>query len=455
MSSSEVPPSSASPSPLEEEFWETDASRIRRWFPWLHLFQAFRIAMDYRKILLAILAVVALAAGEWGFSKLPFAPKTFRTAWPWEADYFHPETAAAFAEPGTPAPNPTVNTRSLNLSGIPWLDLRVLRPYQDFITAGYPLISPTRSWGETATAWTKLLWLLIVTGLCGGVIARLAALNLSGKDCSLRSALRYCLARFASYLGAPLLPAVAIFLLWLLCAAGGLVASIPYLGAWLASALWFLPLIFGLMMAIILLGAAAGWPLMYATVSTEGSDAFDGLSRSYSYLFSRPWYALWLLFLTSLYGAALVLFLHFVLDFGAKCAFWGVGSGLGHEGLQTLVPSEFPSIPGEARRVPWAGEMTEFWMNGLRTIEPAFLFSFFWTAATISYVLLRRSVDATPIEAVDEDLKPSDEFPLVGVPAVERREAAAAPPPPPSAVAPAAAEAPAAGTELPPTAPTA
>jgi len=434
VSSSEVPPSPAPPYPLEEEFWETDATRLRRWLPWLHLFQAFRIAMDYRKLLLAILAVVALAAGEWVFSQLPFAPKTFRTAWPWERAYLHADSAAAFAEPGAPG------SRGGALSSIPWLDLRVLRPYQEFVSAGHPLVTPSRSWGETAMAWTRLLWLLIVSGICGGVIARLAALNLAGKDCSLRAALGYCLKRLASFLGGPLLPVVAISLLWLLCAVGGLVASIPLVGAWIAGALWFLPLIFGLMMAIILLGAAAGWPLMYATVSTEGSDAFDGLSRSYSYLFSRPWYALWLLFLTSLYGSVLVVFLHFVLDFGTKCAFWAVQSGLGETGLKSLAASEFP---GETPLVPGAGMMTEFWMNLLRTAEPAFLFSFFWTAATIAYVLLRKSVDATPIDAVDEDLKPGDEFPLVGIPAVERREAAngesvppPASPPPPSASPP-------------------
>ena len=47
------------------------------------------------------------------------------------------------------------------------------------------------------------------------------------------------------------------------------------------------------MMAILLLGALVGWPLMWATVSVEGTDAFDALSRSYAYTYHRPWRLLW------------------------------------------------------------------------------------------------------------------------------------------------------------------
>ena len=44
----------------------------------------------------------------------------------------------------------------------------------------------------------------------------------------------------------------------------------------------------GLLMALLLLGLLFGWPLMWGTISTEGTDSFDALSRSYAYLFQRP-----------------------------------------------------------------------------------------------------------------------------------------------------------------------
>ena len=418
-SSTAFPPGGPTTYPLEEEFWETDAARLRRWLPWLNMFQGFRLAMDYRKLTLGLVAVVLLAAGEWVFAYLPFASSTFRAPWPWDDDYSRVEFGPAFVEPGAPLGQG---------SGLNWLsqslDLKVIRPYLDFFNSGWPLVSSSGNWSTMAMSWTRLLWLLFVCGVCGGTIARLAALNFAGKDCSLRAALVYTTRRIFSFMGGPLLPVVGIGVLWLLCAAGGLAATIPFFGGWLAAIFWFLPLILGLMMAIILLGVAAGWPLMYATVSTEGSDAFDGLSRSYSYLFSRPWYALWLLVVASLYGSMLVLFLHVVLDLGARCAERAVQSGAGEAGLRAIAPSRFP---GEMPGVSWVGHVTEFWLNLLRSGLPAFLFSYFWTAVTIAYLLLRKSVDSTPLDAVDEDLPPSPagDFPLVGVPAVERREAAA------------------------------
>ena len=41
-------------------------------------------------------------------------------------------------------------------------------------------------------------------------------------------------------------------------------------------------------MALLLLGVLFGWPLMWATISAEGTDSFDALSRSYAYTFQRP-----------------------------------------------------------------------------------------------------------------------------------------------------------------------
>ena len=51
---------------------------------------------------------------------------------------------------------------------------------------------------------------------------------------------------------------------------------------------WPLALLAGLIMALLLVGLAVGWPLMWATISVEATDPFDALSRSYSYAFHRP-----------------------------------------------------------------------------------------------------------------------------------------------------------------------
>ena len=64
------------------------------------------------------------------------------------------------------------------------------------------------------------------------------------------------------------------------------------LGLLLAGLVWPLALVGGLLMGIFMLGLVFGWPLMWGAISTEGTDSFDALSRSYSYVYQRPYHYL-------------------------------------------------------------------------------------------------------------------------------------------------------------------
>src|SRR5262249_12254507 len=67
----------------------------------------------------------------------------------------------------------------------------------------------------------------------------------------------------------------------------------------------------GLIMAVVLVGLV-GWPLMNATISTEGGDSFDALSRSYSYVYQAPWDYLGYGFVATVYGLGVVVFVGFM-----------------------------------------------------------------------------------------------------------------------------------------------
>ena len=74
----------------------------------------------------------------------------------------------------------------------------------------------------------------------------------------------------------------------LVCAGVGLLYWLPAgIGTVLGGVLLFIPLILGLVMAILLVGLLAGWPLMHASVAAEADDTLDALSRSFSYLNQR------------------------------------------------------------------------------------------------------------------------------------------------------------------------
>jgi hypothetical protein len=129
-------------------------------------------------------------------------------------------------------------------------------------------------------------------------------------------------------------------------------------------------------MALILIGLALGWPLMHATVAAEGEDAPDDLSRSYSYVNQRlARYAAHLLAsgLIGVIGLALVSAFAGVV---VALADWGVGLG----GSSILDPTSRAGL---------------FWRGVVGLVVHAWAYSYFWSASSIIYLILRRDVDGT------------------------------------------------------------
>ena len=56
----------------------------------------------------------------------------------------------------------------------------------------------------------------------------------------------------------------------------------------IAGLIWPLVLFAAFFMTLLLVGVLLGWPLMWATISVEGTDSFDALSRTYAYVFQKP-----------------------------------------------------------------------------------------------------------------------------------------------------------------------
>jgi hypothetical protein len=423
---------------LQEQFYETDRARLRRWLPWLHLSRAFRIAIDPRKLLLGAAAFVLLAGGQWAIARLPFAREArlptggSRTngaaeplpVWPWDRPVLP-------GGQGPPSFRGLLDAPWKTLSGAATGGVALLEPLRSVVDPGLRLFRRDNSWGDAATAWTELLWALAVWAVCGAAIARMASVEFAQpRRLGLREAVRYVGARFLSCYSAPLLPLVFVGLFWLLCVLAGLVGRIPGVGDALAGALWFVPLLLGLAIAMVALIIATGWPLMYCAVSADGGDGFDGLSRAYDYLLTRPWTTLGLGLAALVQGSLLVFFAYGVVGMGVETAEWAVGAGLGDERVEGLTSEGPPLVSG------WAGtgaasessevgrRLAAFWLRVVAALLWGFVGSYFWTAMTIIYFLLRKSVDATPLEHVYVERPPDGgKLPLVGMAAAERREA--------------------------------
>src|SRR5262249_11781103 len=130
-------------------------------------------------------------------------------------------------------------------------------------------------------------------------------------------------ARYVSFFTAPLFPLAFVAVMVVLLAIFGLIHMIPILGEIWDGLLWPLVLLAGLAMAVVLVGLV-GWPMMYATISTEGSDSFDAISRSYSYVYQSPWHYIWYCLVALGYGTVVVFFVGFMGSLIVYLGKWGV-----------------------------------------------------------------------------------------------------------------------------------
>ncbi len=353
-----------------------DDIHYRQLFPWLRMFDLFWIAVDLQKLITAAVAVVLLWGGNWCIRQLPFATEEAISPQP------APFTFAASRE-STAGPWTQADDFRAPLNDRDWRSWsRVFTPLDAVVLPAQMLFRHGTTWPQLAMAWSYLLWALIVWSIFGGAITRIAAVQIgSDHKTTVWEALRFSGTRFLSYFSAPLIPLAGIGLLWGVYLLGGLVGRIPHAGSWIVGAFWIVALLFGFLMGLLLVGLAAGWPLMLATISVEGSDAADGLTRSYGYVFNRPIYFTALVLFTAISGAVATFFVARLADFAGYLALLGVTSSMGSNAI-----AENP--------------FTLFWMGMWATIVVAFAQSFFWSAATMIYYLLRRSIDANPFSEV-------------------------------------------------------
>ncbi len=272
-----------------------------------------------------------------------------------------------------------------------------------------------------------LLCSLAIWSLFGGAICRTAALNFARDErISAKSALAFAGRKFLGFFTAPLLPLLMIAGIGVCLFIGGMFLAIPYVGELLGGLLMGLALLGGFMMALVIIGAAGGFGLMWPTIAVEGSDGFDAISRSYSYLFSRPWRTAFYAVVGLVYGSLCYLFARFfvvvVLKVTRLFVGWGAGwfgtyrPGVGSEGATKIdsmwaIPSfehlYWPIPPFGTEHAEVVGAFfVSIWLWLLVGLLCAFLASFFFSGSTIVYYLLRKEVDATDLNDVFVEEEP-------------------------------------------------
>lgn len=381
-----------------------DSVRWHSVLPWLHLIRVPQLAFRVRTISVAILAVLVFALGNASLRNLPFVEgKDSETLFPILSDLSAAVSESTFSLKGKtqdkrwliPREEPSPKGyRPLgeSFSWMTWPLETVFQPARRLFDFG-------NRWSEVATAWTSLLWALLVWGVFGGAMSRMMAVRFArDESVGLRAALRCSIRNWQSYLYAPLLPMLGVgFFTLVAFSVGSLERWLVVSNGTVLAVSGFVPVLSALAMTILLGLMAIGWPLMTTAISAEGSDGFDGLSRAFGYVLNRFWYLLGLTLLVWFIGAVMSSLLLVFFE----TTFWLVNWSVG------------PTSENDSGTL---------WFDMLNIVRLAVSVSFFWSATTVIYFLLRQSDDGTPLDQVYIPGPPpnAEPLPLVGVAASEQ-----------------------------------
>jgi hypothetical protein len=419
---------------------QTQTIRAINWrevFPFTHLFRAFRIAVHPSKLLLALSALLLIYLGgrvldgAWQDKYKPHGlVELYSYAEAMRTHGENPFDKNAMAR--MPAATRTgifitffeyqvgqVNRIIGNAVGLNWYD--AFDGVWSFLFRGpswlfryHPL------YAVLFTAWFLLIW-----SIFGGAISRIAAVHVARDEkISVRQALRFSISKVLSFLFAPLIPLLIILVIGVIVAAVGVVLTyFKVVGPIIMGAIFFLALLAGFIMTLVALGTIGGFNLMFPTVAVEGSDSFDAISRSFSYVFARPWRMLWYTLLALIYGGIAYLFVRFFIFMMLSLTHFFVGWWLGSGARQywdvpaTSIwpPPTWDSLTYNVNygNLKWsedtAAGLISFWVYLTIGLLGAFAISFYFSANTIIYYLMRREVDATELDDVYVE-ESEDEF---------------------------------------------
>ena len=372
----------------------------RDFCPWLVIVRAFRLAISLQLLSIATVGVLATAFG-WSILGQLLPPETGPSqaaTRSWVSLYATDTSSVLIPE----APqNFKAIWRALADGPVFGVWRRLNAPYSGLLTNRFI------SWRDPTFSLCGAFWTLVVWSWFGAAITRSAALQLTVNERpSLSQLFSHSSAKFGAHLAAPLLPLLLVFVLTVvLMLTTGLLARWDA-SLWITGVLWGPALILAFTMVVVLLGLYVGWPLMWATISTEGTDAFDALSRSYSYAFQRPLHYLFYTFVAAVVGTLGWFLFDHASEAVIHLASWGAACMAGWSRISEITLNVGDGSAAQAA-APVGTLLIGWWIALVRAIATAFTYSYFWSSMTVIYLLLRHDVDRTEMDEVH--LSPQDE----------------------------------------------
>jgi hypothetical protein len=376
-----------------------------RWnevFPWLILAKAWRVSLLVRVLAYAWIGLLLTQLG-WRVCDSLFSESSLRTS----SNYIAREIDSASYK----SVRHEVRTNDpLNY----WVWIQ--RPFQGEgpLVRGWKLLSdPIVRLFDSDTGARNCfhsmccaLWAIAVWGIFGSTIARTSAFYCTRQEIiTPLAAGRAALTRWPSTAGAPLIVLLFALLLAVPLALAGLLLRAD-LFAIIAGALWLLSLAWGLGLAIVLIALWFGWPLMWATVAVERSDAFDAASRTAAYAYQRPLRLAFYVLVAAVLGMIGQLIVSGFATVTNQMTDWAVSWGAGNERIEALTTPfgdgvNQPTFEGSGI-LAW--RMIGFWKHLLTTLVASYPLAYLFSASVGIYLLLRLDVDDTEMSEISVDL---------------------------------------------------
>jgi len=256
---------------------------------------------------------------------------------------------------------------------------------------------------------------LAVISIAGGGLCRITALQFAkGEKPGLFEALRFSTKKFPSLFTAPLAPIGIIIFIGLFVFLLGLIGNIPWVGELIMVVFMLVALIAGALIVVVSIGTVGGCNLMFPAIAYENSDCFDAISRSFSYVYAKPWRMGFYTAIAAVYGAIcywfvrLFVFLllsatHLFLQLGVRvndsskevnklAAIWPVPKFMDLLGSPVLTPANWSER--------FAAHLIYLFLLVVIGLVISFIVSFYFSANTIIYSLMRNRVDNTALDDI-------------------------------------------------------
>ncbi|MEO2041833.1 MAG: hypothetical protein ABGW79_08240 [Pirellulales bacterium] len=350
-------------------------------FPWWILLKAAGMAFAPTVLIMATLAT----AGTWaGFSLLDSLGLPM--------DIVTNSSVSDGDQPAITLPTPSHGV-------LPSLSAQVERlptPVRDLLVLLSTPWNPLATSRQFAGSIFRCIWFLLVWSIFATAIARYVALRLVDEEQpGFGETLRFGTQKWPAAFNSAAFVFLGIVALAIPGGLLGLVMRFDW-GLAVVGVLWPLILLGAVILAILGIGLAAGWPLMVAAVGIERGDSFQAISTAFSYLYQRPIHFAFYGFISCVLAILGFFAAGLFADTTVLFALWAGSFGMGHDRTADVITA----VAGRGTDPRWGIQALQFWTNSLRVLLSSFGWGFFWSIAPAIYLLLRQSVDATELDEI-------------------------------------------------------